>query len=248
MLFFNWILICIILLIILAISVKATDKRDRKKEEEQKPAWQKYQEETQQSYYDIKYDKGKLGEYYIYKLLDENISGYKKILANVYLFNKNGTRSEIDIIMIHETGFYIIESKNYTGYIIGSEKNENWTHIVYRHNQKYTYPVFNPILQNTYHVRALERTLNIMNPTYLNSYVVFSGNCKIDKVYVSPTCTTKILKINSLIEKINTDIAHSYHAFTPNQVELYYQKLKIFSNKSSDIKEKHKERVKELVR
>lgn len=246
MLFFNWIFICIILLIVLAINVKIIDKRDRKKEETEKPAWKKYQEETNQTYYDIKYDKGKLGEYYIYKLLDENISGYKRILANVYLFNKNGTRTEIDIIMIHETGFYIIESKRYTGYIIGNEKNENWTHIVYRHNQKYSYRIYNPILQNQHHVKVLKQTLNIMNPIYLNSYVVFSGNCKINKIVTSPTCNTKVLKIDSLIDKINIDISKSYRAFTIDQIDLYYQKLKVFANKDKDIKEKHKKRIKEI--
>lgn len=239
-----WIFCCIVLLIVLAIGVKRDDIKDKKEEENQLPSWKKYQEETNQGYLDIKYNKGVLGEYLIYKLLDENITGYKQILANVYLFNKNGTRSEIDIIMIHETGFYIIESKNYTGYVLGNEKHENWSHVVYRHNKKYTYKVFNPILQNSYHVHALERTLNIMNTTYLNSYVVFSGNCKINYLTISPTCTTKVLKINNLIDTINADIANSYNAFTPEQVNLYYNKLKIFANKDKDIKQKHKNRVK----
>lgn len=243
MLIFYVIIIFTMLLTFVILILEKIEKDANKR----KQTWEKYKMETDHVFYEFKKDKGKYGEYQIFSLLENEIPGYKKIIPNVYLFNKNNTRTEIDLVMIHETGFYIIESKNYTGYILGNETNEKWTHLVYRGKQKYTYSMFNPILQNNYHVRALERTLNIMNPTYLNSYVVFSGNCKINKVTTSDTCTTKVLKIDDLITSIQNDIAHSYRAFTPHQVDLYYTKLKTFSNKDNRIKQKHVNRIKEKI-
>lgn len=38
----------------------------------------------------------------------------------------NGETTEIDLILIHETGIYVIESKNYKGWIFESEEQKNW--------------------------------------------------------------------------------------------------------------------------
>lgn len=37
---------------------------------------------------------------------------------------------EIDLIMISETGIYVFESKNYSGWIFGDEKQRYWTQIL----------------------------------------------------------------------------------------------------------------------
>ena len=42
-----------------------------------------------------------------------------KILRNVYIPKDNGETSEIDVLYITQKGIFVIESKNYSGWIFG---------------------------------------------------------------------------------------------------------------------------------
>lgn len=72
---------------------------------------------------------GKVGEAYTareLKLL--NLLGRKgKVLRNVYIPKDNNETSEIDVLFITQKGIFVIESKNYSGWIFGSEKQYKWT-------------------------------------------------------------------------------------------------------------------------
>ncbi|NLB22456.1 MAG: NERD domain-containing protein [Clostridium sp.] len=86
-------------------------------------------------------DKGAYGEFLIYCEL-EKMKGKFKVLTNVYLNKGDGLTTEIDLILFGETGCYIIESKNYKGWIFGDEKHKNWTQTL-KNNRKNKF--FNPI-------------------------------------------------------------------------------------------------------
>lgn len=83
----------------------------------------KYYEETSKSYDEVYNDTGTLGEFLTFQVLDR-INGYKKIVTNCYIEKNDGSTTELDIVMIHETGIYVFESKNYSGWIFGSEKKQ----------------------------------------------------------------------------------------------------------------------------
>lgn len=103
-------------------------------------------------------DKGHYGEYLAkYALGNNNVAGYLKILCNVYV-PYQGKTSEIDIILIHEKGIYVLESKNYSGWIFGSAEQKNWTQC-FNKNKKYQF--YNPILQNQTHINALSNFLKL---------------------------------------------------------------------------------------
>ena len=50
-----------------------------------------------------------------------------RILRNVYVPKENGETSEIDVLFITQKGIFVIESKNYSGWIFGDEKAGYWT-------------------------------------------------------------------------------------------------------------------------
>ena len=61
-----------------------------------------------------------------------NLWGYHgMMLQNVYIPKRNGETTEIDLLYITEKGIFVIESKNYSGYIFGSETNRSWTSTYY---------------------------------------------------------------------------------------------------------------------
>lgn len=70
---------------------------------------------------------GQYGEYLTeYALTHDNIAGDLVVLKNVYVPTGNKT-TEIDMLMIHEKGIFVIESKNYSGWIFGDYNQLNWT-------------------------------------------------------------------------------------------------------------------------
>ena len=103
--------------------------------------------------------------------------GEGKVLRNVYVPKEGGGTSEIDVLFITSRGVFVIESKNYSGWIFGHEEDRYWTQCL-QSGQKNRF--YNPVLQNRGHLKWLRRTLGEDVPLY--SLVVFSERCELKKV------------------------------------------------------------------
>ena len=103
-------------------------------------------------------------------------------LFNVYVPMNNGKTTEIDLLYITKVGIFVIESKNYKGWIFGTDTNKNWTEVLYTRktwtnpNGSEKHSFYNPIMQNNTHINWLKRYLNINVPMF--SLSVFSNNCE----------------------------------------------------------------------
>lgn len=193
-----------------------------------------YTKETGHTYFEtiILRNLGLVGEFDTYRLL-EKLDGNKKILANIYIPTINNETTEIDLVLIHQTGIYIIESKNYSGYIYGSEKNKNWVQYL-NHNTKNYF--FNPIWQNKKHIKYLSEFLGFN--TNLYSVIVFSKRCNLRKIKYNRQ-ETNILKRDDLLYFLKTTISKKNKVYSEEEIEMIYQKLKPLSNQSTEIKERH---------
>lgn len=63
--------------------------------------------------------KGYYGEFLVLKALYKNIPGTCKILMNLQIPVSYEKTTEIDLLMIHETGLYVFEIKHLKGTIYG---------------------------------------------------------------------------------------------------------------------------------
>lgn len=107
------------LLIVIAVVIVYNCKNNEYKKSE-------YYQQTNTPMLSTITNNGKYGEYLTYRNL-MSIDGHKKFLFNCYVPKENGETTEIDVIMIHETGIYVFESMNYSGWIFGTETNKQWT-------------------------------------------------------------------------------------------------------------------------
>lgn len=125
--------------------------------------------------------KGHFLEYLIeYALSHGRLPGRSRVWSNV-LVPKDGLiidEVEIDVLMLHERGVFVFESKNYSGWIFGSENQRMWTQTLNRTKKTRFY---NPILQNVAHVKALSRKLAVPESVFA-SYIVFSDRCELKSV------------------------------------------------------------------
>ncbi len=111
--------------------------------------------------------------------------GFQLILANLYLPGRRaGTTTEIDLLVLRKNGIFVIENKNYSGWIFGDKNSPHWMQIRPRGERRSFY---NPIWQNEGHVNALLRFLGWEDTKFekkVYSIVVFSPRCTLKKMKV----------------------------------------------------------------
>lgn len=117
--------------------------------------------------------KGYMGEKAVAAELSGLLEMQYKILNDVMLRTEYGT-TQIDHIVVSVYGIFVIETKNYQGWITGSEFGDYWTKNMY--GEKYTFR--NPLKQNYAHVKALEEKLQLSENKFI-PIVAFSSNSDI---------------------------------------------------------------------
>lgn len=145
--------------------------------------------------------KGILGEITVTFFLKFLSKNDYRVIHNVTLYS-NGYKSQIDHIIVSKFGVFVIETKNYKGWIMGSEHAQYWTQVIYKSKKR----LYNPILQNHGHVKALKNTLlNYPNIKYI-PIVVFTW-----KSTLKISTSSEVIKIFSLLKTIKR---HKQHTLT----------------------------------
>ena len=137
-------------------------------------------------------DKGKLGEKSVAKKLKKLDKNKYKVINDVILKTSRGT-SQIDHLVVSNYGIFVIETKNYQGWIVGSENTDNWQQIIYNKKNYFR----NPIKQNYGHIKAIEENLKLNNKIKYISIIVFMNGCDL-KV----NTTTPVLYEHDLLKQI----------------------------------------------
>lgn len=192
-----------------------------------------YQEKIFSQY--LKYtNPGAYGEYTTFKILNsDNIPGYRRILNNVYI-PYNGRTSEIDVLFIHEKGIFVLESKNYQGWIFGSAEQRNWTQSLNRYTKTQFY---NPIRQNATHINALSQYLKI-DKRLMKSIIVFSNECVLMTVPQNTEYYT-ITQTNYLLNEIIYELNCRNSILSISDIDDITIKLEPLTNVSEEVKQSH---------
>ena len=110
-----------------------------------------------------------------------------RYITNLILLDSNNRSHQIDHIEIRENGIFCIETKNYSGWIFGSEKQQYWTQCLYKEKHQF----LNPLKQNISHICQIQEALD--KKYKINSLVVFVQN-NAKKVHISNVVNLKYLK------------------------------------------------------
>lgn len=143
--------------------------------------------------------KGSVGEFKVNTRL--NFLGNEYISLNdILIKSSNGNTSQIDELVLSEYGIFIIETKNYKGWIFGNEKSENWTQVIFK--EKHTFR--NPIKQNWSHVYALKNVLSEFPNIHYFPIVVFTGDATL-KGIESTIPVIYSNRLNSTIKNLSSE-------------------------------------------
>lgn len=178
--------------------------------------------------------KGIIGEKSVSSLLYFLDYSKYKVINNVVIKNGEIT-SQIDHTIISDFGIFVIETKNFKGWIVGGEKSEFWTQIIFKNRNKF----YNPLLQNLGHIKALKQCL--VDYPHINYYsiIVFSNSAEI-KINTSQDV------INS-IQLLRTIKKYSDINLTETEKEKITQKIKSSNLIRSYDKRQHIKSIKKRI-
>lgn len=157
-----------------------------------------------------------------------------KILMNTYIPSKNGY-TEIDIIVIAIQAIYVIENKNYSGWIFGSEQDQYWT-VTFPHVK---HQFYNPVKQNNTHIFYLKNLLNKngYRCNNINSIICFNEEASLKKIISN----TPVIKTKDIKYYINLN----HRSYSREEVESIYKFLLPYSQQNNKIKNEHINRIRE---
>lgn len=205
-----------------------------------------YYKTTGTSFNKVYFNKGAHGEYLSSKYL-ERLDGYKKFLYNVYLnkTDKENETTEIDVIMLHTSGIYVLESKNYSGWIYGREQDKNWKQTL-ENKQKNSF--YNPIKQNKTHIKYLLQTLEELGDfnNYIKSIIVFSERCTLKKIEITSE-NVRVIKRDDILPCCRKLAKESTDQLTQEQIDSIYSLLTAHCNVSDEVKQQHIEDIKKRI-
>ena len=95
------------------------------------------------------------------------------LLNHVTLRLHYGT-TQIDHILVSRFGVFVIETKDYKGWIFANSSSESWTQVLYQAKFRFQ----NPLRQNEGHVAAVRNLLDFLPPEQIVSLVVFTGQAQ----------------------------------------------------------------------
>ncbi len=122
------------------------------------------------AFFKSRFFKGKLGESIVNFSITSNLDKETyHLLKDITLPSLGGT-TQIDHVLVSTYGIFVIETKNFKGWIFGSETQKKWTQQIYKHRNTFQ----NPLHQNYKHIRTLSDFLNIEEEKF-HSLVIFTG-------------------------------------------------------------------------
>lgn len=114
--------------------------------------------------------KGKIGEFAVAAHVKLYLKGDYILLNDLTLPDIESGTTQIDHILLSPYGIFVIETKNYKGWIFGTERQKQWTQKIYKQSFKFQ----NPIQQNYKHMKVLEKILaDILDKEFIHTVIVF---------------------------------------------------------------------------
>lgn len=155
---------------------------------------------------DVYYKKfiGMAGEFWVKKEL-KKLSDEYLVINDIMIKTKDGSTHQIDHVVISKYGIFVIETKQYNGYIKGNDYDKRW---LIKNGKKKIY-VNNPLHQNYGHVKSLEEILNLPEEKFISLVCIPSRAT----VSVKSNNVTRIYDLINKITSYKEDIIEN-----PNEI------------------------------
>ena len=142
--------------------------------------------------------KGWIGEkktqFNLWLGLDSNL--YQRF-HDVIIPSSHGT-TQIDHILVSPFGIFVVETKNYKGWIYGSEDQSTWTQVIYKSKHKFQ----NPLRQTHRHKKVLSKYLGV-GESFILPVISFVGDVELKTELPTNVLTSRV---SSYIKQFNEEV------------------------------------------
>ena len=156
--------------------------------------------------------KGARGERRVHRKLVKRLDKKSNFVIHDITLSIGVDSTQIDHIVVSPYGIFVIETKNYRGWIFGDRRSRQWTQVIYGKKTRFQ----NPLRQNYKHTKAVESFLGLPS-SRVHSIVVFVGNSE----FKTPM-PENVVTLRGLVPYILTITTR---VFTDDQVETLANQL-----------------------
>ena len=179
--------------------------------------------------------KGSIGERKVSKALNILDNNEYKIINNLMIRTDRGT-TQIDHVVISVYGIFVIETKNYQGFIFGNENDDKWKQVI----DKRSYKFRNPIMQNYGHVVSLRKSLNLDKDLLVVSLIAFTNRASL-----RVNTQTPVMYDNNIVNYIRS---YREKVISENYMMRLYYDLLMSNIDSKDTRKEHVENIRMNLR
>ena len=153
----------------------------------------------------------------------------------------------MDVILLHESGIYVFESKNYSGWIFGTESKPYWTQTLPKkrgRSQKSSF--LNPIIQNKVHLKWLHTFFTGRYTPFLLVHCI-SDRCTLKEINLTSDEHRVVNRYNLLAEvtRISQEMAAQ---LSVDKIDDLYEKLYPLTQADAALKATHIENIQKSIR
>ena len=160
------------------------------------------------------------------------------------LLVRDGKSTQIDNILFTTKKVYVIESKNYSGWIYGSETGKSWTQTFNHYGKVTKSSFYNPLTQNYGHIKYLSTFLDIPIINFIN-IVVFSNDAELKNITTDKPYN-HVINLKNLVKLVQSIEIQSSEAFDWEDLEKYSLALTNLNHSSIVNNFKHRRYVKNV--
>ncbi|MCT6699890.1 nuclease-related domain-containing protein [Rheinheimera sp. 4Y26] len=176
---------------------------------------------------------GFIAERQLAKLLSNRLSDDYRHYHNVILKTAQGDLTEIDHLLVSPFGIFVIEVKNYQGWIFGGQHHAHW--VVQHYRRKNQFP--SPIRQNYKHTEAVAHFFEIdstIKTEKIFSIIAFSDRAEFKTAM--PDNVLHIEDVGRYIEKISA----FGRRISDESLLRYRSRLNLLIPQAEELRKQHK--------
>jgi hypothetical protein len=160
------------------------------------------------------------------------------------LLVRDGKSTQIDNILFIYRKVYIIETKNYSGWIYGSEMGKSWTQTINFYGKVTKSSFYNPLTQNYGHIKFFSKFFDLPLTSFVN-IVVFSNDAELKNITTEKNYNY-VINLRDLKHLINDIEMNSEVSFDMEDLEKFRESLKSVNQSGILQNMKHVSRVKSI--
>ncbi len=179
-----------------------------------------YFKSTKDSYFKVLFNREKALRYKISQMFFKKFSGVKRCVCDLYMPKADGGVCKADLVLLNETGIWVIDTKHINGKISGTKTDEVWKLT----KKGVTTDIPNPAAWNQLYSKWLKAFAKNCPTAECYSNVIYNNGCNISEVKILGN-DVAVTKMNGLKKELKVQLNRIGTTLAESEVLPLYEEL-----------------------